>query len=101
MPVTIAHIGFYKAGLQTREIVVNVVVSEGYVGNWVKLFRDDGGFEILSVKLQPGPLKRCVCTLTVLKRQLQSTPTLTARELKEKDSHQLSEVDIRSQQASG
>ena len=39
MPVAIAQIiGLHKIGLQTREIVANVGVSERSVRNWVKRF---------------------------------------------------------------
>ena len=49
-PVTIAQIiGLHKADLQTREIVVNVGVSERSVRNWVKHFKDKS-VELLSAK---------------------------------------------------
>lgn len=59
-------------------------------------FKDDGGVELPSAKPWPGPSKKTpVCTLTVLKRQLESTPTVTAKELKEKNPRLLSEVSMR------
>ncbi len=64
--------------------------------NWVKRFKDDGGVELPSAKPPPGPSKKTsVRTLTVLKRQLENTPKVTARELKEKNPRLLSEVSIR------
>ncbi|MPC30336.1 hypothetical protein E2C01_023597 [Portunus trituberculatus] len=63
-------IGFHRAGLQTREIVVKVGVSEGSVIKWLRRFKDDGGVELPSAKPWPGASKKTsVCTLTMLKRQ--------------------------------
>ena len=75
---------------------MNVGVSERSVRNWVKRFKDNGGVQLPSAKPRPGPSKKTsVHTLTVLKGQLESTPTVSAREMKEKIPHLLSEVNRR------
>ena len=59
MPVIIAQmIGLHKTGLQTREIVVNVGVSEQSVKNWVKCLKREWWSGVLSAKPQPGFLKK-------------------------------------------
>ncbi|MPD00930.1 hypothetical protein E2C01_096436 [Portunus trituberculatus] len=47
--------GLHKAGLQTREIMVNVGVSEGSMRNWVKRFKNNGGLELPSAEPKPSP----------------------------------------------
>ena len=96
-PVIVAQIiALHKAGLRTREIVVNVDVSERSVRNCVKCFKDNGGVELPSAKPRPGPSKKTsLPTLTVLRRQLESTHKVTDTKLKEKMPRLLSDVSIR------
>lgn len=96
-PETVAHIiGLHKAGFQTKDIVSNVGVSERSVRNWVRSFKDGGGVELPSPKPRPGPSKKTSPrTLTVIKKQLEIKPTITARELKEKNPQLLSNISIR------
>lgn len=96
-PETIAQIiGLHKGGFQTKDIVSTIGVCERSVRNWVKRFKDGGGVEMPEAKPHPGPPKKTSPrTLTVIKRQLEGEPKITARELKENNPRLLGDVSIR------
>lgn len=86
----------HKAGYTVSQICKETGVSKRSVQRWVKKCRAavDGG--VPSQKKRPGPQHSLsVKTLRVIKRQLTSSPTLTARELKEKNPNLLSSVSVR------
>lgn len=89
-------VGLHKAGHPTREIVREVGVCERSVRNWVKKFKDGGGVELPGTKVRVAkPRTYTQRTLTVIKRQLEINPTLTARSIKENNPILLEKASIR------
>lgn len=79
-------IDLYKGGKTVKEIVNITGVKQRTVYRWLKRFRDGGEASSPVHKTRPGRGRKVSCrTLHAMKRQLDCEPSLTAKELKEKN----------------
>ena len=76
----------HKAGKDTAYISIETGVSIRSVRRWIKRFKDSPTGD---VELQPKPKGRPKLTgpraLRIIKRQVDANPSITSRELKEKN----------------
>lgn len=89
----------YKEGMSNRCIAENIGISVRTAQLWTKKIRDSRPGPLPTHKKRPGK-KMLVSnrTLNVIKRQVESNPTLTAKELKQKNPKILGCVAIRTLQ---
>ncbi|KAG7171129.1 putative Transposase-containing protein 15 [Homarus americanus] len=91
-----AVIALYKANHVLREISAQTGVALRVVQNLVKRFRDLGEDELPAPLPKSGrPKLLSPRTLKVISRQVRSNPSLTAREVKERNPRLLSHVSLR------
>ncbi|KAG7171586.1 putative Transposase-containing protein 17, partial [Homarus americanus] len=91
-----AVIALYKANHVLREISAQTGVALRVVQNFVKHFRDLGVEESTTPLPKSGrPKLLSPRTLKVISRQVRSNPTLTAREVRERNPRLLSHVSLR------
>ncbi|KAG7163409.1 putative Transposase-containing protein 5 [Homarus americanus] len=91
-----AVIALYKANHVLREISAQTGVALRVVQNLVKRFRDLGEDELPAPLPKSGrPKLLSPRTLKVISRQVRSSPSLTAREVKERNPCLLSHVSLR------
>ncbi|KAG7178100.1 Adenylate kinase-like [Homarus americanus] len=91
-----AVIALYKANHVLREISAQTGVALRVVQNLVKRFCDLGEDECPApLPKSGGPKLLSPQTLKVISRQVRSNPSLTAREVKERNPHLLSHVSLR------
>ena len=93
----IAAIGaLFKAGHSVNFIVGQTKLARRTVYRWVQKFRESPNSEIVLHKPLPGrPRLTLPRTLNILKRQVEADPTLTARQLKERNPLLLDKVGVR------
>ncbi|KAG0721130.1 hypothetical protein GWK47_006517 [Chionoecetes opilio] len=82
---TIAQIiALNKSSKQTKAISEQIGVCPRIVGRWVAKFDQEGGHTTPTHKKRPGkPKKTDSRSQTIVKRELESNPRMTARKLKE------------------
>lgn len=86
----------YKAGYSVTEIVKETGVSQRSARRWVKKCRESSQLITPTQSKRPGLApKLSTRTLKALKRQLNTRPTLTARQLKEENPALLGNVSVR------
>ena len=92
-------IGLHSGGSSNREIADQTGINIRTIQRLVKRFKEEGGTDIPAPKPKPGrPRKVSKKTLRVIKRQLVSQPSLTAKEIKEKNPRLLADVSLRTVQ---
>lgn len=89
-------IALKESGLQTKDIVAQLGVSERSVRRWVAKFNHQGSQDTPTHEKMPGPGKktsdRC---RNIVKRVLESNPRISARKLREENPRLLGEVSVR------
>lgn len=89
-------IALYKAGVCTKDIAAQNLINVRTVQRLIKKFRDNGEVALPHPEPKSGrPRKLTQQTLRVICRQIKSKPSLTAREIKDKNPILLSEVSLR------
>ena len=92
-------IGLYKGGAKLKDISSQTGINLRTCQRLVKRFKEEGEQEIPQPKPKPGrPKSVSQHTLRVLRRQLVSQPSITARELKERNPRLLAGVSLRTVQ---
>ena len=94
---TIAQIVALKqSGLETKEIVEQIGVSERSVRRWCAKFYRQGGVATPTHEKRHGrPVKTSPRVLNIVKRDLESNPRLSARKVKELNPEVLNNVSVR------
>ena len=88
-----------QAGHKNHEISTQTGINIRTVRSWTKKFRDSPNGEVQLQKKQPGrPRLTGPRTLNILRRQVDAEPSISARQLKERNSRLLSTVSIRTVQ---
>ena len=89
-------IALKESGSKTSQIAKQVGVTTRSVRRWFARFKEGGGAELPAQKKSPGmPKKTSKRSLTVIKRQLEANPRLTARKIKEMNPDIFGEVSVR------
>ena len=88
-----------QAGHKNHEISTQTGINIRTVQSWTKKIRDSPNGEVQLQKKQPGrPRLTGPRTLNILRRQVDAEPSISARQLKERNSRLLSTVSIRTVQ---
>ena len=86
----------HKAGKSTRYIANETGVSDRSITRWIKKFKASPGGDVELQKKAPGrPRKLDVRALRIIKRAVEAEPSITARQLKERNPGILGEVSVR------
>ncbi|XP_068240528.1 uncharacterized protein [Palaemon carinicauda] len=92
-------IDLYKAGISVRRICEQKQLSKRTVYRWIHRYEEGDADAIPVPKPKSGrPKKIKPATLRLIHRQLKQDPSLTAREIKDKNSRLLGEVSLRTVQ---
>lgn len=92
----VAVISLYKRGHELKHIAAQTGVNLRCVQKLVKRFKEEGEEDIPVPKPRSGrPRLISPRSLKVIARQVETSPSLTAREIKEKNPHLLSSVSVR------
>ena len=96
-PVQVAVMtSLHKAGKSTNYIANETGVSVPSVQRWIKKFKDSPGRDVQLHQNSPGrPRKLNERALRIVKREVEAKPSITARQLKERNPGILCDVSVR------
>ncbi|XP_045122668.1 uncharacterized protein LOC123511111 [Portunus trituberculatus] len=89
-------IALKESGLQTKDIVAQLGVSERSVRRWVARFNQQASRDTPTHERRPGPSRNTSdCCRNIVKRVLESNPRISARKIKEENPRLLGDVSVR------